>query len=386
MVVRLTARMASLALGCWLLAGTLPARAETDCPSIDGPKCRIALPTGIEMAYLETGPTDGPAVILVHGLTDSSRSWSTTMDALHRLDPALHILAIDLRGHGASSMPAVAECAAAPEKCFRMTDFAADLQAFVAAKGIAKATLVGHSLGTFVVQEVALEHPELVERTVLVATAARGVDNVALRDFVLKEPVEGSWKAALEAKGKKYPDDFYELTPLDADPNAMDWMAKNWVVDPVAPEAFLKPYTPETAAVKLGTWIGATKALLATDNRARLPALVVPTLVLWGTQDSIFLAEPDQAEIKAALAAAAKHHGIEAYWKQYGLRPLPASGVQEDDIGHNTQWGAPEQVAADIDAFIKDGRPQSGLPRSEAPAQINKVVVDPDRTMIQSWP
>ena len=256
----------------------------------------------------------------------------------------------------------------------------------MAAKGIAKATLAGHSLGTFVVQEVALTHPELVEQAVLVATAARGVDNVALRDFVLKEPVEGSWKAALEAKGKKYPAEFYDLTPLEADPNAMEWMAKNWVVDPVAPEAFLKPYTPETAAVKLGTWIGATKALLATDNGTRLPALAVPTLVIWGTQDSIFLAEPDQAEIKAVLAAAAKQHGTKSFWKQYGLKPLPASGVQEDDIGHNTQWGAPEQVAGDLAAFIRDGRPLPGLPRSDAPGQIGRVLVDQERTVIEAYP
>ena len=133
----------------------------------------------IDMAYLEVGPADGPAVILVHGLTHSSRSWSTTMDALHRADPGLHILAIDQRGHGASSMPPAAACAAAPERCFRMADFAADLEAFMAAQGIGKATLAGHSLGTFVVQEVALTHPELVERAVLVATAARGVDKTS---------------------------------------------------------------------------------------------------------------------------------------------------------------------------------------------------------------
>ena len=222
------------------LLGPAGTAAAAGCPSIDGPKCRVELPTGIDMAYLEVGPADGPAVILVHGLTDSSRSWSTTMDALHRTDPGLHILAVDQRGHGASSMPPAAECAAAPERCFRMADFAADLEAFMAAQGIARATLAGHSLGTFVVQDVALTHPELVERAVLVATAARGVDNVALRDYVLKEPVEGSWKQALEAKGKQYPADFYELTPLDAEPGAQAWMAKNWVVDPVADPAFLK--------------------------------------------------------------------------------------------------------------------------------------------------
>ena len=57
------------------------------------------------MAYVETGPESGPAVILIHGLTDSLRSWSLAMRALHKDDPGLHILAVDLRGHGSSSMP-----------------------------------------------------------------------------------------------------------------------------------------------------------------------------------------------------------------------------------------------------------------------------------------
>jgi pimeloyl-ACP methyl ester carboxylesterase len=108
-----------------------------------------------------------------------------------------------------------------------MADFADDLVAFMQAKGVGKATLVGHSMGSFVEQEVALARPELVERAVLIATAARGAGNVALHDYVLEEPVEGSWRRSLEAEGKRYPAEFYELTPLDADPAAQGWMAKN---------------------------------------------------------------------------------------------------------------------------------------------------------------
>ena len=60
--------------------------------------------------------------------------------------------------------------------------------------------------------------------------------------------------------------------------------------------------------------------------------------------------------------------------------------MQEDDIGHNTQWGAPEQVAADIAAFIHDGRSLPGLPRSDAPGQIGRVLVDQERTVIVAQP
>lgn len=354
------------------------------CSNIDSPKCRIGLVTGITMAYLETGPADGPAVILVHGLTDSSRSWSTTMDVLHRINPALHILAIDQRGHGASSMPPGLHCAAAPETCFQMSQFADDLIAFMKAKNIHKATLAGHSLGSLVVQDVALRHPEMVERAILVATSTKG-GNVVLRDFVLKEPVEGSWKTALEAKGKKYPDDFYELAPADADPNIIDWLAQNWVVDPVADPAFLKPYLPETAHIRLGTWIGATRALLTTDNTKRLAKLKVPTLVIWGVQDNIFLADPDQKAIKSALAKAHAATKVPVFWKQYGAIPLPASGAQETDIGHNVQWGAPEAVAADIDAFIKTGRPLHNLPHAD-PANVTNVLIDSSRAIMVEHP
>ena len=72
MVVFPVAKAAALLGACLTLA--VPVMAETACPGIDGPKCRLTLPSGIGMAYLETGPADGPAVILVHGLTDSSRS------------------------------------------------------------------------------------------------------------------------------------------------------------------------------------------------------------------------------------------------------------------------------------------------------------------------
>jgi hypothetical protein len=41
------------------------------------------------MRYLEVGPTDGPVVFLLHGYTDTSRSWSLAMKALHRLLPDL---------------------------------------------------------------------------------------------------------------------------------------------------------------------------------------------------------------------------------------------------------------------------------------------------------
>lgn len=346
-------------------------------------KCKIRLPTGITMAYVETGPRSGPAVILIHGLTDSVRSWILSLRTLHAMNPSLHILAIDQRGHGATSMPPGDECPGAPEQCFRMEDFEADLVAFMRAKGIEHATLVGHSLGSFVVQEAALRHPHMVEKAVLVATSTTCVNNPVLRDFVLAEPVEGSWKANLVAQGFAFPDDVYGLTPINADPYSSPlYMRDIWVADPVADPAFLAPYIPETAQVRLGTWIGASRALLKTDNTARLVNMNVPTMVIWATQDSIFPADPDQTAIRTALAAAATAHHRTYYWKQYGLLPLPPSGNQESDIGHNVQWGAPDCVAADIDYFMRNGVPDADLCHSDAAPNIRNIVVEPGKAII----
>jgi len=358
-----------------------PSVAQADSCAALPNRCVAKLSTGIDMTYVEVGPKEGSPVVLIHGLTDNIRSWSLAMDSLHRQDPGLHIFAIDLRGHGGSSMPDATACAPAPEKCFTLAQHAADILAFMDSQGLKTADLAGHSLGSFIVQEVALEHPERVTHAILVATAASSVNNVALRDYVLKEPVEGSWKTNLEAKGKKYPDDFYDLKPTDADPNVSDWLAKNWVVDPAASPDFLKPYLPETAGVKLGTWIGATKALLAQDNSERLKGMKVPVLIMWATQDSIFL-QSDQDAITAALRVAASNGNADLWWKEYGSVALPASGFQETDIGHNIQWAAYDMVATDIDAFLKTGKPTDDLVRSDSAQNVQKLVVEPGKAKV----
>jgi pimeloyl-ACP methyl ester carboxylesterase len=316
-------------------------------------KCRIELPTGISMAYWEAGPADGPVIIFLHGLTDTARSWAGTMAYFQRYFPKYRLIALDQRGHGETSMPPGKTCPASPKSCFAPIHFAADLRAFMNAKGIEKATIAGHSMGSIIAQQAALDMPERVESIVLVATTNASKDNAIVRDYVLKEPVMGAWKKGLDAKGITSPEAVWNATPLDADPAAADWIAKNWTIDIMADPALTAAITPETARTRMGTWIGATEALLEFDNTARLASLTVPTLVIWGTQDAIFYKAPDQDGIIAALKASK----AKWFWKQYGKVPLAASGVQDADIGHNTQWEVPDAIGNDIAAFIATGSP-----------------------------
>ena len=378
--------LAFAALGLWACTQSgVRSEAAPRCEDIGKTKCTSRLGTGITMAYLEAGQANGEAVLLLHGLTDSARSWSIVMQTLRETQPGLHIFALDLRGHGETTMPDPAHCRNAPEMCFRMSDFADDIVAFMEAKHVAKATFAGHSMGSFVAQEMALAHPEMVDRIVLVATSTKVAGNASVRDFVLNEPVEGAWKKALEARGISYPAGAYDLMPRDADANIEDWLSKNWA-DPVADSVLLKAIVGETARLKLGTWIGATKALLATDNTERLKSLGVPALVLWGAQDDTFRST-DQGAIRSVLDAAAASGKTSYSWKQYGVIPLSASGAQENDIGHNIPWEVPKEIATDIASFIETGRPTPDLYRTDAPNNnITKIVTETGKAIIVQRP
>jgi len=339
-------------------------------------KLRVELPTGISMAYVELGDPTGEPVILLHGYTDTSRSFWQTAGHLAELRPDLRILVPDQRGHGDSSMPDPETCREAPERCFRMADFAGDVLALMDAKDIPRAHLVGHSMGSLVAQELALEHPERIAHLVLIATAARTRDHPGIGEFLLAGVVEGSWKEALIAQGRAFPDDAYELTPVDADPDAKRWLAENWVVEVTADPQFVASVLDETSRIPLGTWIGVVRVMNDLDNTRRLGELSVPTLVIWPTQDVTFTAG-DQAELEAALDAAARACATRYHWKVYGRTPLPASGLQMDDLGHNVQWGAAEAIARDLAAYLReDGEPTWDLSYAD-PADVHRILTEP---------
>ena len=110
-------------------------------------KKTVKLANGITLAYVEMGTSDGPPMLLIHGYTDNSRSWSLLAPYLK----AHRMLAIDLRGHGKSD---------APQCCYDYADFANDAALFLDAMGIAKADVIGHSLGSMAAQLLAAQHPK----------------------------------------------------------------------------------------------------------------------------------------------------------------------------------------------------------------------------------
>ncbi|MEJ8277459.1 alpha/beta fold hydrolase [Pseudonocardia spirodelae] len=126
---------------------------------------------GQRVSVREAGRGAGPAVLLVHGLAASSRTWEPVLDAL---GDRMHVIAPDLLGHGASEAPRSGD--------YSLGGFATDLRDLLAALGVDRVTIVGHSFGGGVAMQFAHQFPELTERVVLVSSGGLGHDlTLALR-------------------------------------------------------------------------------------------------------------------------------------------------------------------------------------------------------------
>ena len=102
------------------------------------PPVQTAQVNGIEMAYYEAGPKDGPAIVLCHGFPETAFSWRHQIPALAAA--GYHVIAPDQRGYGLTSGPeAVAD--------YDMEHLTADLVALLDHLGLEEAVFVGHDWG-----------------------------------------------------------------------------------------------------------------------------------------------------------------------------------------------------------------------------------------------
>ncbi|OUC99715.1 alpha/beta fold hydrolase [Streptomyces swartbergensis] len=116
---------------------------------------RTVRANGITLAYRVWGPEDAPPVVLLHARGADGADWAEVAPAL-AAGPR-RVYAPDLRGHGRSDWPGGYAYEA-------MRD---DVLAFLGALGIARADVVGHSLGGAVACLLAQHSPRLVRRLVL---------------------------------------------------------------------------------------------------------------------------------------------------------------------------------------------------------------------------
>ena len=109
--------------------------------------------TDIQLHYVEQG--QGKPLILLHGNGESCDYFE---HQIPYFSSDYHVIAVDTRGHGKSPRG---------EKPFTIRQFAEDLHDFMDEKGIEKAILLGFSDGGNIAMELALRHPERVEKLIL---------------------------------------------------------------------------------------------------------------------------------------------------------------------------------------------------------------------------
>jgi pimeloyl-ACP methyl ester carboxylesterase len=129
---------------------------------------------------------EGPAVVLLHGLTATRRYVVMGSHALQR--GGRRVIAYDARGHGRSGPAA--------DRDYGYPRLAADLLAVLDASGVRRAVLAGASMGAHTAVRFALEHPERVAALALVTPAydpssSREVDRLAHWDALASGLREG---------------------------------------------------------------------------------------------------------------------------------------------------------------------------------------------------
>jgi pimeloyl-ACP methyl ester carboxylesterase len=138
--------------------GVAISRRSDDQAKVKGSNAWKVPANGINLKVQQLG--EGPAVILIHGFASSMELWGG-------LDPTKleghTLISYDLRGHGGSDRPSGAHT---------LVKHLADLEGLMAALGIARADLVGHSLGGMIAMELAATRPEKVGTLTLSSTTA----------------------------------------------------------------------------------------------------------------------------------------------------------------------------------------------------------------------
>jgi pimeloyl-ACP methyl ester carboxylesterase len=99
----------------------------------------------------------GPPLVFLHGGTAHARWWDFVVPAI---GPEFRALALDMRGHGDSDW--------APDGRYRVRDYVDDLAFVVAELDLAGPIVIGHSLGSFVALDYAVEHPGVASGIVVV--------------------------------------------------------------------------------------------------------------------------------------------------------------------------------------------------------------------------
>jgi len=241
--------------------------------------------TGVSLNYEISG--DGEPLLLLMGTSGSIPLWG---EVIPRLAQEYQVIAFDNRGLGGSDRG---------EGQISVASMAEDASALLESLGIPRAHTMGWSLGSAVIQELALAHPEQVATAIMYATWGRcdGFQRAVLT--ALRAPyVHRDMEAALGASG------------LAFSPQLLDNPEVGAMMEAMLP-AF--PQTEEQMQATVEQW----DADLLHDTLDRLGGITAPTLVIVGEQD--LLTPPWQAKAVADAIPGARYEFVTGPGSSHGL-------------------------------------------------------------------
>jgi len=158
---------------------------------------------GVEIQLAEW-EGEGKPILCIHGLTANCRCWDTLASTLA---PKFRVLAMDLRGRGFSEKPPSGYSAAQHAK---------DVRALLDDLGLEQAVIMGHSLGAIIAMVFGAQHPERVDRLILVDAGGKVSEEQMTKFFAGIKP-------SLDRLGQVFPSFEAYVAPLKQAPFNQPW-------------------------------------------------------------------------------------------------------------------------------------------------------------------
>lgn len=233
------------------------------------PKERYVKIGSVNTRYLAEG--EGYPVVLIHGMGGSASGWLPSFGAFA---DHYRVYALDLAGHGLSDR--------GDGLALDSVSLAGFVKDFMVEFKIEQAHVLGHSMGGVIALQLAIDHPELVNKLVLVDSTGFGRELTVLFRIV-SFPVLGEWLAAREYRSNM---EKYAAATRKSAVNA------SFVTDELIAELYRVERSPEHLKPLLQTvrlWVdgGGMKKSLFGPILQKLPSVKNKTLVIWGRQDNV---------------------------------------------------------------------------------------------------
>jgi pimeloyl-ACP methyl ester carboxylesterase len=126
---------------------------------------------GVRTRYVQAGPADAPALIMLHGTAGTWEGFCANVPAHAE---HFNCYAIDMVGSGFSSKPDVD---------YEIPVYVEHVRNFMKAVGLKKASFIGVSLGAWIASKLAIDHPEMVDKLVLLAASGLFANKSAMGDI-----------------------------------------------------------------------------------------------------------------------------------------------------------------------------------------------------------